>query len=345
MTQERRRGQRPIGVLGAGSFGTALAVQAAQAADRVPLWARRPELAEELARRRENREYLAGVELPPAVHPTADVGDLGNCAAVIVSVPSHGFRKALRELFAVLPADRTPAIVSAAKGIEEETLARMSQVTENEARRAGREARFAVLSGPSFAVELAHGSPTAAVIASVDAELATRLQERLASETLRLYSSQDVVGVELCGAAKNVIAIAAGVVSGLGLGHNTLAALVTRGLHEITRLGRSYGGRTHTFSGLAGLGDLMLTCTGSLSRNRGIGVELASGRTLEEITGGTRQVAEGIRTSRGVASLAAAQGVAMPITEQVVRLLYEGKDPRQAVTELMTRRLKPEAQL
>lgn len=335
---------RPIGVLGAGSFGTALAVQAAHVAERVPLWARREELAAELASRRENREYLVGIELPPAVLPTADIAQLRDCETVIVTVPSHGFRNALRALFSVLPPDRTPGIVSAAKGIEEETLARMSQVTEDEARRAGREVPFAVLSGPSFAVELAHGSPTAAVIASTNSELATRLQERLASKTLRLYSSQDVVGVELCGAAKNVIAIAAGVVSGLGLGHNTLAALVTRGLHEITRLGRAYGGEAHTFSGLAGLGDLMLTCTGALSRNRRIGVELAAGKSMEEITGGTRMVAEGIRTSRGIASLAAAKGVTMPIIEQVVRLLFEGKEPRQAVTELMTRRLKPESQ-
>jgi glycerol-3-phosphate dehydrogenase (NAD(P)+) len=334
-----------VAVLGCGSFGTTLAVHAASVTDRVVLWARRPELAEELAARRENALYLPGIELPPAVEPTADLAAAAGCELVLVAIPSHGFRDALRGFLAAAGAAGRVSLVSLAKGIEEGSLARMSEVAAEEAAAAGRELSFAVLSGPCFAVELARGAPTAAVVASADAGFATTVQRRLATASLRLYSSQDVVGVELAAAAKNVIAIAAGVVAGLGLGHNALAALITRGLHEIARLGLAYGGEPPTFSGLAGLGDLVLTCTGEPSRNRRTGIELAAGRSLEQITGGTRMVAEGIRTSRAVARLAERKGVAMPITEQVVALLYEGKDPRQAVTELMTRELKPEAKL
>ena len=334
-----------IAVLGAGSFGTTLAVHAASLADRVVLWARRPELAAELAARCENALYLPGIRLPAAVEPTADLAAAADCRLVLVAIPSHGFRDALRGFLAAAPGRRRLALVSVAKGIEEGSLARMSEVAAQEAAAAGRELSFAVLSGPCFAVELARGAPTAAVVAAADGAFATRVQRRLASAGLRLYSSQDVAGVELAAAAKNVIAIAAGAVAGLGLGHNALAALITRGLHEIARLGLAYGGQAPTFSGLAGLGDLVLTCTGEPSRNRRVGIELAAGRSREQIAGGTRMVAEGIRTSRAVARLAARRRVAMPITEQVVGLLYEGKDPRRAVTELMTRRLKPEAKL
>lgn len=336
---------RSIAILGSGSFGTALAVHAASVVEEVVLWARRPELAAELAERRENAVYLPGVELPASVRPTAELAAATGCDAALLTVPSHGFRQTLRAFLAAAPPGRRVAVVSAAKGIEEGTRARMSEVAAEEAAAAGRELSFAVLSGPSFAVELARGLPTASVVASADPGFATEVQRHLASASLRLYSSADVAGVELCGAAKNVIAIAAGVVAGLGLGHNALAALITRGLHEISRLGRAFGGQAPTFSGLAGLGDLVLTCTGELSRNRRVGAELAAGRSLEQITGGTRQVAEGVRTSRVVARLAADRGVVMPITEQVVGLLYEGKNPRRAVTELMTRALKPEAKL
>jgi glycerol-3-phosphate dehydrogenase (NAD(P)+) len=331
-----------IGVLGAGSFGTAAAVHAASVAPEVLLWARREELAHRLAAERVNAEYLPGVELPARVRPTAAIGDLVDCQVLIVAVPSHGFRAALRDYLAVHPVERPAVVVSAAKGIEVETLARMSQVAAEEGAAAGRWVRFAVLSGPSFAVELAQGSPTVVVVASDDDALATLLRHELASPTLRLYSSRDVVGVELAGTAKNVIAIAAGVVAGLGLGHNTLAALITRGLHEITRLGIAYGGQPTTFSGLAGLGDLVLTCTGRLSRNRQTGVDLAAGKTLAEITAGTHMVAEGIRSSLAVARLARQRGVEMPICQQMVALLHEGKDARRAVEELMTRDLKSE---
>ena len=207
---------------------------------------------------------------------------------------------------------------------------------------ASRKVRFAVLSSPSFTAKLAQQQPTVAIMASADDALATFLRQELASTTLRLYSSPDVVGVELTGTAKNVIAIAARVVAGLSLGHNTLAALITRGLHEIARLGLAYGGQLATFSGFAGLGDLVLTCTGGLSRNRQTGVDLAAGKTLAEITAGTHMVAEGIRNSIAVARLARRRGVEMPICDQMVALLHQGKDPRRALEELMTRDLKPE---
>jgi glycerol-3-phosphate dehydrogenase (NAD(P)+) len=221
----------------------------------------------------------------------------------------------------------------------------MSQVAFEEGVAADRDVRFAVLSGPSFAVELARGMATAVVIASQEAALASLVQAELSGPVLRLYSSSDVVGVELGGAAKNVIAIAAGLVAGLGLGTNTLAALITRGLHEITRLGIAHGGQTRTFAGLAGLGDLVLTCTGTLSRNRQTGVLLAQGRSIEEITAGTSMVAEGIRNSLAVARLARQRHVEMPITEQVGAIVHRGKEPRAALAELMRRELKAEAEL
>jgi glycerol-3-phosphate dehydrogenase (NAD(P)+) len=339
-----------IGILGAGSWGTALAVHLAGAGGHpVALWARHPELARRLAAERENRDYLAGVEIPRGVEPTADMAALAGSDVVLLVVPSHGFRAVLRQFLATpassSAAGRTLLLVSATKGIETETLARMSQVAAEETAAAGRPLRFAALAGPSFATELARNVPSAVVIASTDAALATEIRQALSTPTMRLYSSADVVGVELGGASKNVIAIAAGTVSGLGLGHNTLAALITRGLHEITRLGVACGGQPRTFAGLAGLGDLVLTCTGELSRNRRAGMELAAGKRLAEITGETPMVAEGIRNSAAIARLAARHGVEMPITEQMVAVIYQGKDPRRAVDELMTRGLKAEAEL
>jgi glycerol-3-phosphate dehydrogenase (NAD(P)+) len=337
-----------IGVLGAGSWGTALAVHLGGVGGHsVKIWARHPHLARRLAAERENRDYLPGVEIPSGVEPTADMAALAGSEVLLVVVPSHGFRAALRQFLAT-PPDGGPGqplvLVSAAKGIEADTLARMSQVAAEETAAAGRPLRFAALAGPSFAAELARNVPSAVVIASADAALATEIRQALSTPTMRLYSSPDVVGVELGGATKNVIAIAAGTVSGLGLGHNTLAALITRGLHEITRLGVACGGQPRTFAGLAGLGDLVLTCTGALSRNRRAGMDLAAGMTLAAITGGP-MVAEGIRNSQAIARLAARHGVEMPITEQMVAVLYQGKDPRRAVEELMTRGLKAEAEL
>ncbi|HSS48907.1 MAG TPA: NAD(P)H-dependent glycerol-3-phosphate dehydrogenase [Thermoanaerobaculia bacterium] len=338
--------ERRIGVLGAGSFGTALAVHlAGTGGHRVRLWARDPELAARMAAARANDEYLSGVELPQRLEPTAEMEALLDSELLLVVVPSHGFREVLRRFLRLHPGGKPLPLVSATKGIETETLARMSQVASEEGRAAGREIRFSVLSGPTFAAELARNAPSAAVIASEDADFATDVRECLATPLMRLYSSSDVVGVELGGTAKNVIAIAAGTVSGLGLGHNTLAALITRGLHEITRLGIACGGEPRTFAGLAGLGDLVLTCTGGLSRNRRTGLELAAGKSLAEITGGTHMVAEGIRNSIAVARLASQRGVEMPITQQMVAVMHEGKKARKAVEELMTRELKAETEL
>ena len=338
--------ERRIGILGAGSFGTALAAHlAGPGGHRVKLWAREAELAARMAVERANPEFLPGVELPARVEPTADMAALLDSEFLLVVVPSHGFRDVLRQFLRLHPDGAPLPLISAAKGIETETLARMSQVAFEEGTAADREIRFAALSGPTFAAELARNAPTAAVIASEDAHFATDVRECLSTPFLRLYSSPDVVGVELGGTAKNVIAIAAGTLSGLGLGHNTLAALITRGLHEITRLGIACGGQPRTFAGLAGLGDLVLTCTGGLSRNRRTGLELAAGKSLAEITGETHMVAEGIRSSIAVARLAAQKGVEMPITQQMVAVMHQGKDARKAVGELMTRELKAETEL
>jgi glycerol-3-phosphate dehydrogenase (NAD(P)+) len=334
-----------IGILGAGSFGTALAVHVARGGYRAWLWARRRELAEEVASRHENRRYLPDQEVPEGVTATADLADLVRCELVMMAVPSHGFRDVVRDFLRLWPSDRPLSLVSATKGIETESLARMSQVSLEEAVAADRDLRFAVFSGPTFAAELAAGLPTVAVVASEDGDFAQLVQARLSSPVLRLYTSSDVTGVELGGTAKNVIAIAAGVVVGLEWGHNTLAALITRGLHEITRLGLASGGKARTFSGLAGLGDLVLTCTGGLSRNRRAGLALAEGQSLEALERSTGQVAEGVRNSLAVARLAQRRGVEMPITEQMVEVIYEGKSPRQAVLDLMGRELKSEAEL
>jgi glycerol-3-phosphate dehydrogenase (NAD(P)+) len=330
-------------VLGAGSWGTALAVHAARVGHQVLLWSRSAEQVAELRRGR-NARYLPSLRLPPAVEGTGDLGAMASCDPLVLAVPSHAFRSVLADLLAVqvLRAPRT--VVSAAKGIEEESLLRMSEVCAEEASRAGAELRFAVLSGPSFAEELIAGTPTAVVAAASDADVASRLQRELSAANLRLYTSSDVVGVELGGATKNVVAIAAGAVAGLGFGHNTMAALLTRGLHEITRLGVAFGGEPRTFSGLAGMGDLVLTCTGALSRNRRTGVELAKGRSVAEIAAELGSTAEGVRNAVSIAALAHRRGVEMPITEQMVAVMHRGKPPREAVQELMGRGLKAEAE-
>ena len=334
----------PIGVLGAGSWGTALAVHWAKTGHPVRLWARSEEVCAAI-RAGENERYLPGVQVPASVQASHDLAPMADCDPLVMVVPSHGYRGVLRELLALLPEDRSRTVVSGTKGIEVDSLERMSEVTAEEAERAGHELRFAVLSGPSFAIELVADSPTAVVIAAQREELATELRSRLATRTLRLYSSRDVVGVEIGGTAKNVVAIAAGAVEGLGLGHNTLAALITRGLHEITRLGVACGGFERTLAGLAGLGDLVLTCTAGLSRNQQTGVQLARGRTIDQIRRDTGMVAEGVRNSLSIARLAERRGIEMPITAQMVEVLHHAKPPRQALEELMARDLKAESEL
>jgi len=332
-------------VLGGGSWGTALAIQAARAGCSVNLWVRDAELAGRIDSERENSKYLPGHSLPDSVKVTADMGDVADLALALVVVPSHGFRQVIDRFLETKRGSGPVILVSATKGIEQESTFRMSQVVEAVAREHGCTAGFAVLAGPSFAVELAASQPTAAVIAAADVDLAQELGELLSTPRCRLYSATDVVGVELGGAGKNVIAIGAGIVSGLDLGHNTLAALITRGLHEITRLGVACGGDARTFSGLAGLGDLVLTCTGGLSRNRRTGLELAAGKSLQQIEEETSMVAEGIRNSVSLTRLATRRDIEMPITQQMMAVMYEGKPPTQAVEELMTRALKAEAEL
>ncbi len=334
-----------IGVLGAGSWGTALAIQATRAGLCVDLWARDAALASEMAEGRMNRKYLPGFRLSDAIAPTGDMRDLHSAEAVMVVVPSHGFRKVVQDFLRVRQRREPLILISATKGIEQESTSRMSEVVTEEAADSECEVRFAVLAGPTFAAELAAEQPTAAVIASTDQDLARSLSQALSTPTCRLYTVDDVTGVELGGAGKNVIAIGAGIVSGLELGHNTLAALITRGLHEITRLGVACGGQVRTFSGLAGLGDLVLTCTGGLSRNRRTGLELAAGKSLSEIEEETSMVAEGIRNSLSLTHLARRLDIEMPITEQMMAVMYEGKAPTDAVKELMTRALKAETEL
>jgi len=331
-----------ISVLGAGSWGTALAIHLASQGHEVILWARRREAVARMEARRANEVYLAGVPFPENLELTTDLGRAAGAEITLLVVPSHGYRRVVRDFLRLAEPGERRTIVSGAKGIELETLQRMSEVTAAEAQAARVDLRFAVLSGPNFAAELATGTPSAAVLASDDLGLAKELQRVLASQTYRLYASPDVIGVELGGAAKNVIAIGAGIVSGLGFGHNTLAALITRGLAEIARLGAACGGDVHTFYGLAGLGDLVLTCTGGLSRNRKTGMDLAAGKSLAEILSGTTTVSEGVRNSVAIHQYARQRGVEMPIIEQMVAVMYEDKSPRQALDDLMRRELRTE---
>jgi glycerol-3-phosphate dehydrogenase (NAD(P)+) len=325
-------------VLGAGSWGTALAVHLGRVGHSVRLWGRDERLVADLAATRLNPRYLQGIALPDAVRPTASIEDaVGGAEFVVVTVPSHGLRSVVRT---AAPLVRAGAIlVSATKGLETRTLDRMSQVILEET---GGAAPVVVLSGPSFALEVARELPTAVLAASADAEASARVQEQFRGRGLRLYVSDDVAGVEIGGALKNVIAIAAGAVEGLGLGHNAMAALITRGLAEISRLACAVGGRRETLAGLSGLGDLVLTCTGDLSRNRHVGVELGRGRPLDEVLAGMHMVAEGVRTTGAALALGQRHEVELPITSQMAAVLEGGVSPRQAVETLMGRRQRPE---
>ncbi len=329
-----------VAVIGAGGWGTALSIVAARAGCDVRLWARSPGAAAEIEESRVNRAYLDGHIIPEGVRATADAFEaLRGASLVVLAAPSHATRGVLESLRDALEPDAV--LVSATKGVEVETGRRISEIV---AEVAGAEAaaRFVCLSGPSFAQEVAAGLPTAVVAASRDEELARAVQRALSAQNFRVYTNPDVVGAELGGASKNVMAVAAGMVSGLGLGANSVAALVTRGLAEMTRLALAEGARHETLMGLAGLGDLVLTCTGGLSRNRRVGEELGRGRALADVLAGMREVAEGVRTTRAIRLLAARRGVEMPITEEVHAVLYEGKTARAAVGSLMSRPLKEE---
>ncbi|EYF05892.1 NAD(P)H-dependent glycerol-3-phosphate dehydrogenase [Chondromyces apiculatus] len=327
-------------VLGAGAWGTALAKVLADKGNRTTLWAHRPEIAEHIARDRVNARYLPGIALPETLHPTGDLEEaVRGAEMVVVVVPSHGLRDVVRQARPYLPPE--VLICSASKGIEQESLMLMSEVLHDEL---GTHVspRLTYLSGPSFAKEVAVGQPTAVVVAGASEPETHAVQQAFATDRLRVYSSLDVVGVEIGGALKNVVAIAAGAADGLGFGHNARAGLITRGLAEIARLAMTKGANPLTVAGLSGMGDLVLTCTGELSRNRTVGFEMGKGRTLEDVLASLGHVAEGVKTAKSAYDLGRKLDVEMPITSEVYRALYEGKSPRQAVVDLMNRALTRE---
>jgi len=326
-------------VLGAGSWGTSLAVHLARSGHEVRLWGRNSRLVLEMGETRRNPRYLQEIPLPLGIVPTDDaIGAMVGVRSVVIAVPSHEVRGVVRSIRDGMPADAI--LVSAAKGLETDSLLRMSQVIADEAPGVP----VVVLSGPSFALEVARGLPTAVLAASADSAAAAHIQECFRGSSFRLYGSDDVAGVEIGGALKNVIAIAAGVVEGLGLGQNALAALITRGLAEVTRLACAAGGRRETLAGLSGLGDLVLTCTGNLSRNRHVGAELAHGRSLADILAGTKMIAEGVRTTGAALDLGARYGVELPIATQMAEVLAGRTDVRTAIGTLMLRRQRAEAE-
>lgn len=327
-----------VGVLGSGGWGTALAVHLGRLGKQVSLWGRNEALVAQMASRRENRPYLPGVALPATVVPTRSLeAALDGVKYVVAAVPSHGVRDVLRRAAPVVPPEAT--IVSAAKGLEVGTLLRMSEVIDQEL---GASRAVAILSGPSFAAEVARGMPTAVSVAGRSEAAVAAVQREFRSSYFRLYASADVTGVEVGAALKNVIAIAAGIVEALGLGHNASAALITRGLAEISRMAFALGGQRDTLAGLSGLGDLILTCTGALSRNRQVGLELGKGRPLADVLIEMKMVAEGVRTTGAALALGARHGVELPIAAQMGEVLAGLCTPREAVEELMLRRQRPE---
>lgn len=336
-----------IAIIGAGAWGTALSIALGRKrSHRVRLWAHENDVCESISQRRVNEKFLPGQRIPESVTPTNNIAQALNGAAIVVSVmPSQHCRLLFEQMRPHLRAGTM--IVSATKGLEEQSLLRMTEIITQVLRGTSASApRVAALSGPSFALEVARGDPTAITIASHDDDLARSVQQEFSDPSFRVYTNSDVIGVELGGALKNIVAIAAGICDGLGLGHNSAAALITRGLAEMTRLAVACGGRAETMAGLAGLGDLVLTCTGGLSRNRSVGVELGRGRKLPEIVAGMHgMVAEGIFTTTAAVGLARARGVEMPITEQMDAILHQHKSPRDAIHELMTRSGKSEATL
>jgi len=326
-------------VLGAGSWGTTFAKVLADAGSDVTLYARRPELAKSITEDGENRDYLPGIRLPDAVRATADPAEaLLDASIVVLAVPSQSLRDNLTAWSPLVPADAT--LLSLMKGIELGTTKRMSEVI-SEVSGAGPD-RVAVLSGPNLAREIAEEQPAATVIACTDSGRAALLQGACHTRYFRPYTNPDIVGCELGGAVKNVIALACGMAEGLGFGDNTRASLMTRGLAETARLGLALGAELTTFAGLAGLGDLVATCSSPLSRNRTFGEKLGQGMTVEEVQESTRQTAEGVKSCRSILDLATAHGIEVPITEAVVRVCHEGEAPAGMVREIMSREAKPE---
>lgn len=330
----------PIAIIGAGGWGTALAITMARAEREVRLWAYESYLVETIIATRENPIYLPSARVPESVLVSNSMKDvLSGAPIVIIAVPSHVYRSVVSEMKPLLNSGMY--FVSAAKGIENGTLMRMSEVVVDVLKPAFKP-QVAAISGPTFAPEVARGEPTALVVASPDERLRLSLQKELSAPRFRLYTNSDLIGVEIGAAVKNIIAIAAGVVDGLGLGSNTTAALITRGLAEIMRLVDACGGHRETLSGLAGLGDLVLTSYGSLSRNRRVGVALGQGKHIDEIISNMRMVAEGVKTAKSTVALARKLNVEMPIAEKMYSVLYEGLKPQDAISDLLERRLKEE---
>ena len=326
-----------ISVLGSGAWGTAIALALhRRGGHRISLWAHSPEFAREIIEAGENRQFLPGFPLPHSIAVTGDCASVSDADIVVSVIPSEFLRAAFLRLRTHL--HNGQILVSATKGIEDGSHMRMTEVLSSVLEPAGRLLSIGAFSGPSFALEVAQAQPTAVTIAFTDPQIASLIQQEFASESLRLYTSTDVIGVELGGALKNVIAIAAGIAAGVGLGHNSTAALITRGIAEITRLAVACGGRRETLAGLSGIGDLVLTCTGSLSRNRTVGEGLGQGLKLPDILAGLGgKVAEGVLTTRASLGLARRHKIEMPITEQMELILNEGKDPREAIRDLMLR--------
>lgn len=332
---------RRVAIIGAGSWGSALAIIAGRAGHDVQIWSRNAAAVDSINNERVNPVYLKDARFASSVRATGDIVEAVNRAElVILAAPSHATRGLLTTMAPALQAEMI--VVSATKGIEIETGKRISQVVAEVIPNLTR-SRFVCLSGPSFAKEVVENHPTAVVAASEDHDASRIVQSELSWDNLRIYTNDDVIGAELGGSVKNVMAIAAGIVAGLGFGSNSIAALITRGLAEMTRLALHEGARLETLMGLAGLGDLVLTCTGTLSRNRFVGQELGKGRSLNDITAGMNEVAEGVKTARAVKQLADRTGIEMPITNQVHAVLYEGKSAAEAANELMTRPLRKES--
>ena len=333
------RGAETIAVVGGGSWGTAFASVQAQRHREVSLWVREEEICASIRESRENRVFLPGLRIPDGVRPTTSLQEaLAGKSVVAFAVPSHHLRSVAESAAPHLSPGAS--LVSLSKGLENRTLLRMSEVLAQAA--PGHGSRVAVLSGPTFAREVVAGKPAGAVLASSDPELAVSLQSVLSAKRFRIYAGTDVTGVEMGGALKNVMAIAAGMADGLSFGHNARALLISRGLAEIARAGQRLGADPRTFYGLSGLGDLVLTCTGDLSRNRTVGIRIGKGETVSDILAGMAMVAEGVMTSRAAVDLGKKTGVPMPLSEQVHRILHEGKEVREAVSELFARTLRME---